>query len=301
LSPAENAGNKCVTALSAATWQMHTTSSYQQAVVAEDLLEERISNTYVADASYLGKYFLCPFPGCLGALNSGWMMRRHFRDVHPKDLVQLQHEGFYPWCERCGMQCNPSYPTDINTKECRAGTERQHQRDMAVVRSALALCEQFHVHGQVLERVEVYKYLGRLLSQDDEDVQAVCAQIRKARATWARVSVLRAQNATPRISAKFYVAVVQSLLLYGSETWVLSKTATARLDGFHIRAAYKMPFEHVPKRGPDRTWTYPKTEDVLEECGLKTISEYIRVRRDTIAAYVVERSIFRDCMDSERR
>ena len=46
---------------------------------------------------------------------------------------------------------------------------------------------------------------------------------------------------------------------------------------------------------------YPASEDVLEECGLKSISEYIRVRRDTIAAYVVDRSIFRDCMDSERK
>ena len=170
------------------------------------------------------------------------------------------------------------------------------------VRSALALREQFHVHDQVLERVDVFKYLGRLLAQDDDDVQAIRAQIRKARATWARVSnVLRAQNAAPQTSAKFYVAVVQSLLLYGSETWVLSKTALARLEGFHIRAAYKMAKENVPRRGPDRRWEYPKSEDVLKECGLQTIGEYIKVRRDTIAAYVVDRSIFRDCMDSERK
>ncbi len=62
-----------------------------------------------------------------------------------------------------------------------------------------------------------------------------------------------------------------------------------------------MAKEHVPKRGPDRTWTYPKLEDVLEECGLKTISEYIKVQGDTIAAYGVDRSIFRDSMDLERR
>ncbi len=250
--------------------------------MAEDLLEERESNTYIADVSYLGKYFTCPFPGCLAVLNSGWMMQCHFSDVHPKDLVKLQHEGYYPLCERCRMQCNPSYPTHINTKECRARTEQRHQRDM-VVRSALALRAQFTIHDQVLERVDVFKYLGCLLSQDNYNVQAVRAQIRKARATWARVSnVLRAQNAAPQIRAKFYMVVVQSLLLYGSKTWVLSKTAMARLEGFHIWAAYKMAKEHVPtKHRPDRTWTYPKS--------------------DTIAAYVVDRSIFRDCMDSEQK
>jgi hypothetical protein len=274
---------------------------YQKVVVAEELLDERDSNTYIADKSYTGKSFDCPYPGCLGVLNSGWMMRRHFCDVHPWDFVELQHEGFYPCCERCRMQCNPSYPTHINPKECRAGTERRHQRDMAV-RSALALRHQFSINDRVLERVDVFKYLGRLLSQDDGDVQAVCAQIRKARATWAQVSnILRAQNTPSRISAKFYKAVVQSLLLYGSETWVISKSVMARLEGFHIRAAYKMAKQHVPRRGPDRRWTYPKSEDVLEECGLRTIGEYIQKRRDTIAAYVVERSIFRDCMDSERK
>ena len=104
-----------------------------------------------------------------------------------------------------------------------------------------------------------------------------------------------------RISAKFYKAVVQSLLLYGSETWAISRSVMARLEGFHIRAAYKMAKQHVPRRGPGRQWTYPKSEDVLEECGLRTIGEYIQKRRDTIAAYVVGRSIFRDCMDLERK
>jgi hypothetical protein len=142
---------------------------YQQTVVAEELLEEQESITYVADASYTGRTFDCPYPGCLGVLNSGWMMRHHFRDVHPRDLVQLKHEGFYPHCERCGMQCNPSYPTHINSKECRTGSEWRHQRDMAV-RSALALRQQFSINNRVLERVDVFKYLGRLLSQDNDDV-----------------------------------------------------------------------------------------------------------------------------------
>jgi hypothetical protein len=33
--------------------------------------------------------------------------------------------------------------------------------------------------------VEVFKYLGRLLllAQDDDDIQAICAQMRKARST----------------------------------------------------------------------------------------------------------------------
>jgi hypothetical protein len=83
----------------------------------------------------------------------------------------------------------------INTKECSVETARRHQRDMAV-QSALALRQQFTVHGDVLERVEVFRYLGRLLSQDDDDIQAVRSQLCKARGTWAWVGqVLRRENA----------------------------------------------------------------------------------------------------------
>jgi hypothetical protein len=41
------------------------------------------------------------------------------------------------------------------------------------------------IHGDVLEQVEVYKNLGRMMAQDDNNAQAIRAQLRKARATWA--------------------------------------------------------------------------------------------------------------------
>ena len=62
------------------------------------------------------------------------------------------------------------------------GVEQKKQREAAVT-SALALWQQFSVHGEALERVEVFKYLGRLLAQDDYDIQAIRAQLRKARTT----------------------------------------------------------------------------------------------------------------------
>ncbi len=99
------------------------------------------------------------------------------------DLVEVPKEGKFDHCEQCGMQVHPMYPHHRYTKECRIGVERKHQRETAVS-SALALCQQFLVHGNMLERVEVYKYLGCLLAQDDDDIQAICIQMWKARATW---------------------------------------------------------------------------------------------------------------------
>ena len=101
------------------------------------------------------------------------------------------------------------------------------------------------------EKVEIYRYLCRLLLQVNNDIQAVRSQLCKAGRTWARVGqVLHKEYAPPRTSAKFYQVIMQSVLLYGSKTWVLSKAVMARLEGFHICAAYWMAKEHVPCQGP---------------------------------------------------
>ena len=82
---------------------------------------------------------------------------------------------------------------------------------------------------------------------------------------------------------------------------MLSPAALARLEGFHIRAAYRMTQTYVPRRGPQQQWIYPSSEAVLEECGMHTIQHYIDVRRETIAKYVVGRSIHAECQGADRR
>ncbi len=96
---------------------------YQQTVVAEELLELRPPVTYTVSAGLHARGLPCPFPRCLGWLKDGWMMRRHFRDVHPLDLVRVPSEGCYSRSERCSMQVNPFYPRHMQTKECQVGVE----------------------------------------------------------------------------------------------------------------------------------------------------------------------------------
>ena len=93
------------------------------------------------------------------------------------------------------------------------------------------------------------------------------------------------------------------MLLYCSKTWVLSTAALASLEGFHIRAAYRMAVRHKPRRGPVNRWIYPKSKDVLEECEMSTLEEYITVRRQTIAVsvYVATRPILIECRQGKRK
>ena len=66
------------------------------------------------------------------------------------------------------------------TKTCKAIHAARLQWK-AVSNSAVALDAKFYAYGEELERVEVFKYLWRLIAFDDDDTQAVRGNLAKAR------------------------------------------------------------------------------------------------------------------------
>jgi hypothetical protein len=109
-----------------------------------------------------------------------------------------------------------------NTAMCEDGVARKVQYAAAKC-AHLALQQLFTAYGDELERVEVFKYLGRLLAYNNNDARAVRENLRKAQGVWARLSrTIRSENASPCACGVFYKATVQSILLFGSETWNLS-------------------------------------------------------------------------------
>ena len=74
----------------------------------------------------------------------------------------------------------------------------------------------------ILENVPTFRYLGRPLDQMDDYCPAMRRNIMQARSVWGRLeTLLRREGADPKVSESFYRALVQAILLYGSETWVL--------------------------------------------------------------------------------
>jgi hypothetical protein len=177
--------------------------------------------------------------------------------------------------------------------------EQRHQRDMAVC-SALDLRQQFTVHGDVLEKVKVYRYLGRLILQDDNDIQAIRSQLCKARGTWHGLDKCCTRKMHP-IGLAPSSTRQPSNLSSCMEARLLSKAVMTRFEGFHIHAAHWMAKEHIPYQGPHRQWMYPPSNKVLEECGMLTIQHYIDVQRQTIARYIVDCSIFAECKGTDQR
>ena len=84
--------------------------------------------------------------------------------------------------------------------------------------------------------------------------------------------------------------MIESVLLYGSETWVLKGSTTLhRLEIFHRRCARFLTgqFIHPQENGE---WVYPHTEDVFKKAGLESIESYIEKRRVHVANYFTPES-----------
>ena len=98
----------------------------------------------------------------------------------------------------------------------------------------------------------------------------------------------------------FYKATVQAVLLFGAEKCNVLTVTLTRLEGFHIRAAYRMVRRHESEQTPDG-WVYPSSTDVLEKAGLYTIKHYIQVRCNSIVSYIMHQPIFNACREKGRK
>ena len=69
----------------------------------------------------------------------------------------------------------------------------------------------------------------------DEEWPEVLRNIWRARQVWGRLGkFLRREGVYSIILAKFYRAVVQVVLLFGSETWVLTTAMIQKLEGVYV-------------------------------------------------------------------
>ena len=123
----------------------------------------------------------------------------------------------------------------------------------------------------------------------------VC-NLRRARQKWAQLTrVLRREGADARTSGKIYWVVVKLVLLYGSETRVLTLRMHRVMGGFHHRVAYRL-MGWQPWKGRDGGWVYPHIEDAMTKAGLQEVDNYISCRQKTVAQYIATRPIIDLCL-----
>ena len=155
---------------------------------------------------------------------------------HVHDTVVILEEGNspHPRCDCCDMQVlrralNGRHP---GTAQCLKGTERKRRR-LAETETRENSERAFEAYGAPIKSMTEFKCLGIILTATDDDWLAVVGNLGTLRRSWGRLSrVLGKEGADPRVSRAFYIAVTQAVLLFGSETWVLTSQMEKALDSF---------------------------------------------------------------------
>ena len=75
----------------------------------------------------------------------------------------------------------------------------------------------------------------------------------------------------------FFKTVVQAVLLFGTEAWVLNPRMEQALDSFQHGAARRITGRQPWRRGDGR-WAYPTLKEAKREAGLEGIRKSITRR-----------------------
>lgn len=237
------------------------------------------SETYTVSIPHYNNVTECPVPSCKAIVRSRFNMRQHFIHRHFHDKIIIMEEGSLERCHLCGMFCTPLLLAGRHQEStvCKKGAKQNQQKqlDLQCIR---AFRRTFQIQDQLIKTVQNFRYLGRIITSNDNDWIAAHSNLRKARQWWAEISrVLTRESTNPRISAFFYKATVQAILLYGSETWVITDKILQLLTSFHHGIARRLT-GHFPRPSQDDTdeWTYPSIQETLQIAGLFPMEEYLR-------------------------
>ena len=149
----------------------------------------------------------------------------------------------------------------------------------------------FEAYGELLENITAFRYLGRVLTAGDDDCLAMVGNLVKARKSWGRLSwILIREGADLKVSGNFYKVVVQSVLLFGAETWILAPRMERALGSFQYRFARRINGRQLRRMG-DGIWDYPPLAEAMGEAVFEGIRKSVMRRQNTVAQYIATRPL----------
>ena len=132
----------------------------------------------------------------------------------------------------------------------------------------------------------MFRYLGRPRDQTDDDWPAVRRNIMLGRSFWGRLrKLLRQEGTQPMVLAIFFSEVVQAILLYGLDMWVLLEIMERNVEGIHTGFLCQTTGKPV-RRLRYGTQETPGEEGVQEAAGTQLAGIYIDSRQATLAQWV---------------
>ena len=88
------------------------------------------------------------------------------------------------------------------------------------------------VSNEKIKNVEDFKYLGSWIDNTQKDIKVRIAQ---AWVACNKLIKIWKSNLNRNLKVRLFVTTVESVLLYGCESWALNKTTTKQIDGAYTR------------------------------------------------------------------
>ena len=111
----------------------------------------------------------------------------------------------------------------------------------------------FQAYGEPLDNTTSFQYLGRVLTAAVENWMAVVGNLRKARKSWVRMTrILSREGADPKVLEVFFKVVVQAVLLFRADMWVLNPRMEQDLSNFRHRVTRWLTGTKPRRRGEGR-------------------------------------------------
>ena len=85
---------------------------------------------------------------------------------------------------------------------------------------------------------------------------------------------------------ELFRAVLQQVLLFGAEMWVVTPRMEWALNSFMHGATRRITWRQ-PQRGLDGKFFYPSLEGGMKEAGFKDVRTSINKRQNTVVQYIV--------------
>ena len=106
------------------------------------------------------------------------------------------------------------------------------------------------INNDDIELVDSFTYLGSIVSKTGGTDEDIAARMRKANGAFAMLRpIWRSKHISVRLKLRIFHSNVQSVLLYGAETWKLTKRLTSKLQSF-VNRKLRFPGDEV--EGPYR-------------------------------------------------
>ena len=140
----------------------------------------------------------------------------------------------------------------------------------------------FSAYGTPLTVVILFKYLGRNLLSSKDDWPVAEQNLRRGVGKVGITGEFLGREGAHRITSGKFCVVVQAVLLFGLEMWVMNPRLEKSLEGFHLQAISKM-VGMVPKHQRDGTCVCPPIGAALATVGLDKIEMYIARLQNMVA------------------